>query len=90
MSREKRNSQEEHVNPIDWFLHKTQDDEISRQESVEQVVFDVNADDIAHPPHSTSQEHSLDDTHDTLRQSCFDKNDLFEAAEDAMKKTEQD
>ena len=90
MTNHKRNSQDKHVNPIDELLTRDQENEISRQESVQQEVFDVNADDLAHQPTSTSQEHSLDDTHETLTQSCFDKNALLEVAENATKKTEQD
>lgn len=90
MSDHKCNSQGEHVNPIDAVLNQSQEGEISRPESVEEVCFDVKADDLAHQPHTTSQEHSLDDTHETLTQSCFDVNDLIEAASNATKKTEED
>jgi hypothetical protein len=88
MTNYKRGSQDEHANPIDAVLKQTQDGEISRPESAKEVGFDVNADDLAHQPDSTSQEHSLDDTHETLTQARFDKNDLLEVAEDAMKESE--
>lgn len=83
MNNQKSSSEDTHANPIDWFLNETQEDEISKQESVQQDAFDVNADDLAHAPKRTSQEHSLDDTHASLTQSSFDKNDLLAAAENA-------
>jgi hypothetical protein len=85
MSNEKHSSEDTFVNPIDAVLNETQDDEISRPESVEEVGFDVKTDDLAHRPDSTSQEHSLDDTHETLTQACFDRDDLLAVAEAATK-----
>lgn len=75
------------LNPIDEFLADDREGEISRPESVEEVGFDVKADDLAHRPNSTSQEHSLDDTQKTLTADCIDTDALGEAAEDAIKKT---
>jgi hypothetical protein len=85
MSNDNRNSQDKHLNPTDEFLTRDQDGEISRPESVQEEVFDVKADDLLHQPVSTSQEHSLDDTHETLTESCFGKNDLLAVAEAATK-----
>ena len=88
MTNQNRNAQSQHANPIDAFLNQDQEDEISRPESVEEGVFDVNADDLAHRPHDTSEEHSLDDTHETLASSCLETDALAEAAEDATKESE--
>lgn len=90
MSNEKRNSKSRHANSMDVLLNQDQENEISRPESLEEVGFDVKADDLVHQPDSTSQEHSLDDTHETLTQPGFDKNELLAVAEDAMKKPERD
>lgn len=62
---DKRNSQDKYDNPIDAVLNEHQDGELSRLESVKRVGFDVKANDLAHLPHETSEEHSLDDTHET-------------------------
>jgi hypothetical protein len=90
MTNRKRNSEDTHVNPIDAVFNQTQEGDISRPESAKEVGFDVNADDLAHQPDSTSQEHSLDDTHETLTQDRFDKSDLLKVAEHAMKNDEQE
>ena len=90
MSNQNGNSEGKHSNPIDESLNRDQEGELSRPESVQGVGFENKADDLVHQPSSTSQEHSLDDTHETLTQSCFDQNALLEVAENAMKKSEQD
>jgi hypothetical protein len=89
MSNHKRNSEDEHVNPIDAVLNQSQEGKISRPESVEEGVFDVKADDLAQRPHDTSQEHSLDDTHETLTPACLETDALDEATEDAMKRDDE-
>ena len=88
MSKEKHNSEDALVNPIDAFLNETQEDEISRPESPEEGVFDVKADDLTQRPHDTSQKHSLDDTHETLTPEILGTDALSEATEDAMKESE--
>ena len=88
MSNLKRNSQGKHVSPTDEFLTRDQEGEISRPESVVEGVFAVKADNLAHRPHETSQEHSLYDTHQTLTPDIPETDLLGEAAEDAMKESE--
>ena len=88
MSNHKRNLQDKHVNTIDQFLTRDQENEISRQVWVQQEVFDVNADDLAHRPHETSQEHSLNDTHETLTPDILETDALGEATEDATTESE--
>lgn len=90
MTNSNANSQDKHVNPIDEFFARDQENEISTQESVQHEVFDVNADDIAHPPHETSQEHSLDDTHETLTPDLLETDALDEAAENEVRINEQE
>jgi hypothetical protein len=58
-------------------LNQNQEGETSRPESVEGVGFGNKADDLAHRPDSTSQEHSLDDTHETLTPSCLEEDFLL-------------
>jgi len=86
MKNHKRSSADTYANPLDAVLNQAQEGEISRQESVQHNVFDVNADDLAHPPHNTSQEHPLDDTHETLTPALLKTDALDEAAENAMKR----
>jgi len=64
---------------------QTQEAKILRPESV-----DVKADDRVHQTDNTSQEHSLDDIHDTLTKSRFDVTDLLEAAEDGAGKRDEE
>ena len=90
MNNRKCNSQDTYANSIDAVLNQSQEGEISRPESVEEGVFEVNADNLAHAPNHASQQHSLDDTHERLTQAHFDKNDLLAVAENATKKNEQD
>jgi hypothetical protein len=90
VSNQNGNSEGNESNPIDEFLSQEQEGEISRPESVVEGVFDIKADDLAHRPHETSQEHSLDDTHETLTPDIPETDLLGEATEDAMKESEQD
>ena len=89
MKNHKRSSQETHVNPTDEFLARDQEGEISIQESIQQEVIDVNADDIVHAPKHTSREHSLDDTHETFTAAVLETDALDEAAENAMKNEQE-
>lgn len=86
MNNHKGNSQGNHSNPIDAVLNQSQEGELSRPESVEEVGFDRKADDLIHRPHETSEEHSLDDTHETLTPASLETDALGEAAENATKK----
>ncbi len=74
-----------HVNSIDGVLNQRQEGEIPRPEYVKDVGFDVKADDIVHQPHDTSEEHSLDDAHETL--TPLETDALDEAAANAMKES---
>ena len=85
MNNRKSISPDTKTNSMDTFLNQSQEDEISRPESVEEGIFDVKADDLLHAPNNTSQEHSLDDTHQTLTPACLETEALDEAAEDAIK-----
>jgi hypothetical protein len=88
VSNQNRSSEDKHSNPIDVVLNQNQEGEISRPEWIKEGVFDVKADDLVHRPHEASQEHSLDDTHETLTPSCLDENPLIEAVENVMKESE--
>ena len=86
MSDPKRRSRSEAKNPIDEFLDSDQEGKLSRPESVPGVGFDDKADDLAHDPRRTSQEHSLNDVEERQEPSCLDTDLLGEAAADATKK----
>lgn len=89
MNKRKQNSQGKRSNSIDAFLNADQEGEISRPESLEGAGFERNADDLAHRPEATSQEHSLEDTHEMQTPDCLDVEALDEAAENAMKEDDQ-
>jgi hypothetical protein len=86
MTEPKSHSHGDRGNSIDEFLNSDQEDELSRPESVPGVGFDNKADDVAHRTNRSSQEHSLDDVHETQTPTCLEKDLLGEAVEDAKKK----
>jgi len=90
VSNQNRSSEGKHSNPIDAVLNQNQEGEISRPESVEGVGFGNKGDDLAHRPASTCQEHSLDDTREIQTPSCLEEDFLGQAAQDAMKRNEED
>jgi hypothetical protein len=89
MSDAKYDSRVKEGSSIDEFLQSDQDDKISRPESVRGVGFDEKADDLAHLPTQTSQEHTLDDVQTRLDASIMEKDFLGEAAGNAMKQDEE-
>ena len=90
MSNQETESGAKAPGPIDEFLNGDQEGMISRPEPLEGVGFENKADDIAHQPQGTSQEHSLDDTQETLTPACLQENVLLEVAEKELKKSQQD
>lgn len=89
MSSQKSNSEDKHSNPIDDVLNQDQDGKITRPDSIKGVGFGNKADDLAHRPDNTSQEHSLDDTHQLQTPLCLEEDFLGQAAMAAAKKSER-